>query len=184
MNPRLQEIVNELARTRLLLLASVADLPQEDLDARPGPDQWSIGEILSHLRIIEGQVTQVLARQSAKARKNGAGPDPGTESVLHSLDRFAIEVVREKITTPAFSRPEGGGPKQELLDGLARSRRELLGEIDAAADLDLSQVSFPHPVFGRLTMYEWILFIAKHELRHKAQIESVKSSVRSKRRTP
>jgi len=45
---------------------------------------------------------------------------------LQSLDRFAFETPTVKITTPASSRPEGGGPKQALLEGLTLSRRELM----------------------------------------------------------
>ena len=44
---------------------------------------------------------------------------------LQSLDRFAFETPTVKITTPASSRPEGGGPKQALLEGLTLSRRGL-----------------------------------------------------------
>ena len=59
---------------------------------------------------------------------------------------------------------------------LSDSRARLKLAIDEADGIDLSQMHFPHPVLGRLDMYQWILFVGKHERRHIAQIARVKGA--------
>jgi hypothetical protein len=59
----------------------------------------------------------------------------------------------------------------ELYDGLAASRAALVVQTGKADAYDLSQLHAPHPAFGRLNMYQWILFIGPLELRHLHQIE-------------
>jgi len=58
-----------------------------------------------------------------------------------------------------------------------RVSRDILTAIRPRLEvIDVSTVSFTHPVFGPLNLYEWVLFIGMHENRHLAQIESVMSS--------
>ena len=72
---------------------------------------------------------------------------------------------------PAGFVPSRGLSGQALLDGLSGSRSALLAEVARAAAHDLSRLTFPHPVLGRLDMYQWLLYTAQHELRHLHQIE-------------
>jgi len=34
----------------------------------------------------------------------------------------------------------------------------------------LDEVATPHPLLGRLSFYQWLLFLAQHEERHTIQI--------------
>ncbi|MGA2379542.1 MAG: pyridoxal-dependent decarboxylase [Spirochaetia bacterium] len=170
----LREVVDELQVARERLLLSVGSLSQADLDFTPSADRWSIGEILHHLRLIEDGVLRVLEKLAARAEKTGLGPDPGSGSVMHSLDRFAIESTADRVAAPASVAPRKGIPARELLEGLAGSRAALLKALTLCARFDLAQVSFPHPVLGKLDGYQWALYVGKHEERHRRQIEKVK----------
>lgn len=179
LTPRLRELVDALQAARSRLLEAVAGLGQAQLDAAPPGGQWSIGEILHHLLLIERSVARLLARQLERAEKSGGphglpGPDPRQDSVLGSLDRFDIEWSTEKITAPSGFVPSRGLSRQELLDGLADSRSALLAEVTKAGAHDLGRLTFPHPVLGRLDMYQWLLYCAQHELRRLHQIEKVR----------
>ena len=179
LTPRLRELVDALQGARSRLLAAVAQLGQAQLDAAPPGGQWSIGEVLHHLQLIERSVARLLARQRERAEKPGvpggpSGPDLRPESVLGSLAQFDIEWSTEKVSAPSGFIPTRGLSRQELLDGLADSRSSLLAEMARAGTHDLSRLSFPHPVLGRLDMYQWLLYCAQHELRHLHQIEKVR----------
>lgn len=176
LTPRLQELVDALGSARSRLLESVAGLGQAQLDAVPPDGQWSIGEILHHLLLIERSVARLLARQLERAEKSGdpSGPDRRQDSVLGGLDRFDIERSTEKVVTPSGFVPSRGLSRQELLDGLADSRSALLAEVARAGAHDLSRLTFPHPVLGRLDMYQWLLYCSQHELRHLHQIEKAR----------
>jgi hypothetical protein len=176
MNPRLKEIVDEMEAARSELLRNVSDLDKAATRARAQPDQWSIGEILHHLFLMESMVTTLLEKQVTRAKDRGIGPDLSTESLLHSLDRFSIETVTDRIKAPQSVAPAQGLTKSELLTLLANSRAKLRQAISEADGMDLSQMEFPHPVFGRLNMYQWILFVGKHERRHISQIVRIKGA--------
>jgi hypothetical protein len=168
---RLREVVDALQAARSRLLDGVGSLSQEDLDTSSSKDSWSAGEILHHLQLIELSVSRVIGRLMEQAARGGLGPDPRTDSVLGSLDPFSIEVSPQKIVTPTPFTPQKGCAKQALLDGLAGSRTALLAVVEKAGAFDLGQLTFPHPVFGRINGYQWLLYVAQHELRHLHQIE-------------
>jgi len=176
MNIRLEEIVKEIETARSELIQTVSDVDEASTAARRDPGQWSIGEILHHLVLMERLVTTLLERQIPRAKERGVGADTKTESLVHSLDWYSIETVAQKLTAPQSVVPSQGLTRSELLSQLADSRANLMRAISQADGIDLSQLQFPHPVLGRLDMYGWILFLGKHERRHKAQIARVKGA--------
>jgi uncharacterized damage-inducible protein DinB len=173
MTARLQEIWSEVESARASLLGSVAALPEAVFESRAGNGGWSVGEVVHHLCRMEELVTSLLSRQAARAREKGIGPDPGGESLLHSLDHLRIEIVADRLMAPESVAPRAGLGKAELLAMLRESRARLRKTLDDAADVDLSRLQLPHPVFGRIDMYQWVLFIGKHEMRHLGQIQRI-----------
>jgi hypothetical protein len=171
LTPRLREIVDALHAARSRLVTAVVPLDQARMDAVSSSGGWSVGEILHHLQVTERSVARVVAKQVERAAAQGGGPDPRTDSVLGSLDRFDIERPSPKLVSPQGVVPTPGISRQALLDGLASSRAVLLAEVEKAAAYDLSRLSFPHPALGRLDLYQWLLFVAQHELRHLHQVE-------------
>lgn len=176
MNPRLEEIVHEIEAARSELIQLVSDLDEAATGARADPGLWSIGEILHHLVLMENLVTMLLEKQIPRAKDRGIGADTSTESLIHSLDRFSIETVVDKITAPQPVVPAQGLTRGELLSLLSDSRAKLRRAISEADGIDLSQMHFPHPVIGRIDMYQWILYVGKHERRHIAQIARAKGA--------
>jgi hypothetical protein len=174
MNPKLNELATEIDGARSQLLHVVSDVTDGAMNDRPDRDHWSIGEILHHLFLIESQVTTLLQKQILRAKDRGIGADPSSESMIHSLDRFAIETVIEKIAAPLSVAPTMGLARSELLGLLAGSREKLRHAMEEADGIDLGLLQFPHPVLGRIDMYQWILYLGKHERRHIAQIARVK----------
>jgi hypothetical protein len=174
-NARLREVVEELDAARKRLLDSVASLSDGETDLSPSADRWSIGEILHHLGLTEESVVRVLQKLADKAEKAGLGPDLGTSSIVHSMDGLNIETAVDKLVSPASVGPTRGTPARELLDRLSGSRAALMEALERCAGFDMTQMQFPHPVFGKLDGYQWVLFVAKHEERHRRQIENVKS---------
>ena len=49
-------------------------------------------------------------------------------------------------------------------------RERLVTALIQGSGLALGTVSYPHPLFGPLNGYQWILVISMHERRHVAQI--------------
>lgn len=179
MGARLLEIVESIEASRARVLGAVEGLDQAALDRRTDPDAWSIGEILHHLQLVERFVARLLEKQLTRAQRTGVPADTGTGSALASLDPFSIETAPERITAPAGFVPSRGAGRGELLDSLAASHAALLQQINRAQSIDLARIHFPHPVLGMLDMYQWILYVGQHELRHLHQIERTTRRERS-----
>lgn len=169
LHPRLAEIRRELDRTRAGLLAAVTPTPAEAAGRRPGADEWSIAEIVEHLLIVENGVGRLLGKLGEHAET--LGPETTTASVLAGLDQLALtDPTRRKIRSPATVAPTGTVVLAESLAGLGEGRRRLLGLVHRVSGRAVGELAAPHPVFGQLTFYEWLLFLAQHEERHTVQI--------------
>lgn len=175
MNHKVQEIVKEIEAVRQSLYDAVAELSQEQLDFKPAPDRWSISENLSHLNKVERGLPKLYAILLQKIEE--AGLKPETEgSMLHSLDHANLDVATQKFQAPERVLPQAGLAKTEVLAALRQSRQAILDAVAPAGEYDLSGVTWPHPALGDINFYQWVLFIGKHEKRHLAQIEVIKSS--------
>jgi hypothetical protein len=176
MNNKLTEILEANNNERQKLLEKVNHLSQNQLDFRPAEDEWSVGEILSHLNILEGRVSFVLGKKAGEAKTEGHGPDLTDGSVLDCLDRYRIHDTSVKVKAPEPVTPKYGIDKQTLLDSLTQSRAMLAKSIETMAEIDPTKVSFPHPLFGDWNLYQWALAVGKHEERHGFQIDRIKGT--------
>ncbi len=175
MNPKVQEILNEIEAVRANIYAAAERFSQTQLDFKPSPDSWSIGEVLSHLNVVEKGLPRLYSMLLSKAAEAGLSPE--TEgSWVKSLDEFQLEVVKQQMSAPERVHPQFGIEKNELIALLQQSRAALVDAASQAGDHDYSQVKFPHPFFGEINFYQWILFVGKHEARHLSQIEKIKAN--------
>ena len=67
----------------------------------------------------------------------------------------------------------------EAMRALEESRARLLDAMQKASGLALGSVTAPHPRLGTLTVYEWLLMIARHEERHAEQVREIHATLSS-----
>ena len=165
------EIFAALATTRRRIYERVADLGDRQAQARPLPDVWSVAEIIEHLSIAEERMlallTSLLGRGAAAAATGGSSGGSAV-SIQVMTDRAG-----EKFTAPSFMQPTGGVPLSASLAKLRESRAALLGlrpQIEAA---DYSHVTYPHPAFGPLNLYQWLAAVEFHECKHLDQLQTI-----------
>lgn len=174
MTPKLAEIAEKLEESRSALLESVDALSQEELDARPAEGAWSAGEVLHHLTFIERGITRLLS--GALGRDLPPDPDPDA-SVVACAAHLPVEDRSIRVQAPEFVLPTHGLPREQLLDTLAKTRATLLEKAEALGRYDLRGVTHPHPRFGPLDLYQWLLVTAMHERRHTAQIREIRETL-------
>ena len=66
----------------------------------------------------------------------------------------------------------------EAIALLETERRGLLDAARAADPVALEHRTDYHAVLGRLTLRDWLAFVAHHEARHAAQIDEVAAALR------
>jgi hypothetical protein len=170
------EILEAIDETRSRVQKKVEGLSPTQEQFRPTPDAWSIAEIIEHLSIIERQLSRLFAMMVKKAEASGIETHAGQSFRPFSLDQFVERSLKEKYTAPETVRPSGNVPVADSLAKM-RSSRTLLHELRPKLEsIDLSSMTYPHPAFGPLNLYQWLALIGMHEDRHLRQIESAMSS--------
>jgi hypothetical protein len=161
---------------RAVTLAQPLNL--EQLNWKPGPGQWSIGQCLEHLAVSNevygAAITEALA----------AAPQ-GSASEIHP-GWFARYFIREYVAPAEKPRRHKAPPKiavtkdvdanilQRFLDTNRATRRL----VDRATGVDVNRVRFKNPfVFWvRFTVGAGLEIMSKHEQRHLLQAERVRNA--------
>lgn len=167
------EIIEEVEAARTRLCQSVGGLSSAQAGFKCTPEAWSVAEILEHLSKSEKFLVKRMRDGLDQAET--AGKD---KAWLGGFESFSLEVYvekarHEKYKAPQVLVPAGGFSVPEILLELRASRTDLLSLRPQFEAHDVSNVGFPHPVFGQLNLYQWLAFVGLHEDRHLRQIESV-----------
>lgn len=168
---RVEELLDVLAATRSALLATVSGISPGLASVRPRSGSWSVAEILTHLSLVDASVAGLVEKTVGQARSEGASGGGSNDSMISSLDRFRVSEVVMKIPAPASMVPEPVRSIEESLAALKTSREGLCNSLIDSADMDLDAYVRPHPMLKNITAYQWALFVAQHEERHRRQME-------------
>ncbi|HXJ17018.1 MAG TPA: DinB family protein [Candidatus Polarisedimenticolia bacterium] len=161
-----------LHKTSENLLGATRGLSQSQLAFRPAPDRWSIAQCLEHIIVVENFVHDRIVdalRQPADSSKRSAYE--GKDEAL--IERIVGRV--ERAQAPEIVHPAGRWPHDRLLPEFRAARGRSL-DLVAKTTAQPRQCFFPHPVFGPLDCYQWMLLIGAHGDRHRIQIEEVAAS--------
>jgi len=171
----LQEIVDFIGGTRRELLAAADGLTPQQLDYQPGPDRWTIAQLLEHVAATETRMARTMAQVAAQALERGL-PSRGADLVdLAVFVELRTRVAGVRFQAPKEVVPSGGLGLKELVARLEAARTTLLDLLPLLATHDMTSVCFPHPLLGdTFNLYQWLFFMGGHETRHRRQIESIK----------
>ncbi|HXD22843.1 MAG TPA: DinB family protein [Gemmatimonadaceae bacterium] len=175
MHPTLGELTAELARVRAELRELVTATPPQRFDHRPRSGGWTGTEILQHLGKTEGMMTKLLEGLFAKALAEGMPEETAARSWIHSLDHLHVLDRHRRIEAPERAHPTSDAQFAPSWASLQGVRERLLRAVATVDGRDLTVVNAPHPVFGALNGYQWVLVIGKHEERHLSQLRETLS---------
>jgi uncharacterized damage-inducible protein DinB len=175
------EIFDHIDGTRERLLRAVEGLNDEQQGFRPAPDRWSVAQLCEHLSIVEGNVARLLSKVLGKAEESGAPRADGVAFAPVSIEEFVERTRDVKLDAPESVRPGDERPLADSLAALEGSRSALHALRPRIERADGHALRFPHPAWGPLNLYQWLLFVAAHESRHLAQIEALKEMMNAKR---
>ena len=165
-----ERAIASLEESRQRLLDVTRRLSPSQLAYRPAPDRWSVAECVEHIILVESSILRAIEKtvqQSADAPK----------SAFENDDALLARVVdrNERMKGPERLMPTGRWSHDELFREFEAARKRT-ADFAATTDASLRQSGFPHPFFGPLDCYQWLLLIAVHGERHRAQAEEVMAS--------
>jgi uncharacterized damage-inducible protein DinB len=163
-------MLEESHRAALAVLDDAAD---EELHRPPAEGAWSVAQVLEHIILTDQSVIPVFKRALREPR-----PFAGrTGHVERAADRS------DRREAPDFVRPRSENKSRaELRNLLVQTRETLVTAARAIGDLDeLARrgVDVPHPVFGDISLKEWLEFVSYHEQRHVAQARETLARLRA-----
>lgn len=175
----LSEIFDSMDETRARLRARLNRVKSDEETSRPSEDSWSVAEITEHLAIIEERLSKLFPVMLTRAEAAGLQRTAGQPFRPVSVKELVERSKREKYTAPETARPTGRVSVADSLARMEHSREAIRALRPRLEALELTGVTYPHPVFGPLDPYQWLLFLAAHEARHLRQIESVMDAPRA-----
>ncbi len=173
MHHRLAELVEYAQGQRAELLIAVSLVPDTLRDLRADQAGWSVAEVLEHLYRVESGIVRLLRHGIQRARTAGAELEDQEGSLLGSLDAFGLSSGARSIRAPESVMPRGELNAAQALLALDRSRHDLLDAARQGNGLALGAITYPHPFFGMLNLYQWMLFVGQHEARHAGQVRRI-----------
>jgi len=137
---------------------------------KPGPDRWSVAQVMEHIALSEDYLRGFVVDQVLKAP---AAPDRDVKKI----DQGVLAMIPDR--SQKFQAPEPLRPVNKF--GTPEETRKHFLESRAKTEAllkdtpDLREHAFDSPMGQKLDAYEWILFIAAHSDRHTKQIKEVEA---------
>jgi hypothetical protein len=169
------EAVQFLEERHAAFLGAVAGVDQATSEKQPAPGEWSVGEVVHHLIMIERTIRRLV--WALRWRLVGSPARTGVEKMA-AMEKVGQREGRAK-TMQRFI-PAHGQALDHLLEAFKRERQKTLKMARTANFDNLRRRAFRHYVLGYMNGEEWLLFNGYHEERHRRQIEEVLLRLKSK----
>jgi uncharacterized damage-inducible protein DinB len=160
-----------MGKTRTGLLSAADAVAAEEWKTRPGDGKWSAAELVAHLIMVERGVI-------GKADRVAQHP-PKRVSLLKRIHIPMALVERRWIRRKSPVPVEAGmlRDKEAMLAELRTVRERSLAFLEETRGRNLREYYWKHPALGTLNAYEWMQFIASHEVRHTKQMREISASL-------
>lgn len=164
--------IKYLQTTQANVLEATKGLSEAQWNFKPGPDRWSVAEVLEHIAAAEDFLFELITQKVMTAPARPEGDDP------KAIDEFVVAKIPDrtnKVQAPEPLKPSKrfGSPEASVKHFL-ESRSKTINFVETRPDLRAHAIDSP---FGKkLDAYQWLLFISAHSERHTKQILEVKAS--------
>ncbi len=162
----MRRALNRLDKVHARLLQTVTPLDSRIFSQRPSEDEWSVGEIVQHLSLVEERVTKELEAAIARQPQRGG--------LLRRLIPTSIVSSRLlRVKAPKAMNPIMVPEKDLAIQNFDHARRNFKALCDAHDVSRFKNLIFKHPFLGNIDGVATISFIGYHEHRHYKQIREV-----------
>lgn len=169
MSPDLENNFRRLEAGTEKMLAALKKYPDELLNRKPGPDAWSVAEVVHHLIATEAATLRYLKKKIlglSDLKKTGI------RNSLRILFMKFFYSLPFKYKAPEVTHPAAKHHSFSELEAnwaeVRKSTRELLSPL---SDDELRLELWRHPVGGRMNILQMLDFFDAHIERHQQQIE-------------
>lgn len=173
----------ELTALREITQQRFRPLTDDQLNRRPSPDTWSVGQCLEHLNIIGGFYLPTITRKLKQAQERGSKP---AGIVKHGyIGQKMTEALKAPPTdkpmkTPQQYAPSGSRLPRTVVEVFGRQLDDLLNMIEQARRVNANAVRIPNPIIPLLwpRLTDVLEMLVVHIRRHVVQAERVLENAR------
>jgi uncharacterized damage-inducible protein DinB len=165
--PGLEKLRTKLGAAQRELLRAADLVPAEQWQRAPEKGRWSAGETIAHLMMVERAVLRAADKVTQKEPKRW----PFYRRFHVPFQIVERRWIRRKAPLPLL--PELVGKKEDMLAESREVRERTLAFLEETKGRDLSLYRWAHAFLGTLNVYEWLQFVACHEIRHTKQIREI-----------
>jgi hypothetical protein len=178
--PWCTRLLSELDANDARAIALAKPLTPEQLNWKPAPDQWSVGQCLEHLAIAIEVYLPPIADALASAHP-GHGADeitPGWFGRWFIRNYIAPSPQTRRARAPRQITPVLSRVEPSILDRFLTGNRRARDLMTRAAGYDVNRIRFKNPFIPlvRFTIGTGFEITSKHESRHLLQAERIHSS--------
>ncbi len=164
--------IKYLQTTKANILEATKGLSEAQWNFKPGPDRWSVAEVMEHIAASEDFLLDRIVQKVMTAPARPEGED------LKAIDELVVARIPDrtnKVQAPEPLKPSKrfGSPDGSLKHFL-ESRGKTIDFLEKTPDLRAHAMD--SPLGKKLDAYQWLLFISAHSERHTKQILEVKAS--------
>jgi hypothetical protein len=168
----------ELEAVRRDAAALTDELSDGQLAWRPGPGRWSVGEIVSHLHVLNTRYLEAIDLAMEQARARGrTGPDGYRPGLVGGfMTRMMEPPVKRRLKAPAIFRPVDRDWRAEL--AAYRATHDALEErLRQAGGVSLAKARVVSPAtrLVRINLGDSFALLLAHERRHLWQLRELRS---------
>lgn len=177
---RIQDLIVEITDTLNDVFAEVDswfDQPSEMRNYRPSNNGWTINEILEHIALTSHYLLKLIDKGAVKALKNVNGVDLGKELENYSFEREKLDEIGIYKSfvwiRPEHMEPTGKVSLEEVRNTIIEQKNRCVRYLDNMLNGEgvLYKTTMTVNNLGKIDVYEYIYFLAKHAQRHIAQME-------------
>jgi hypothetical protein len=171
-----RQLIAELQGADQRAIALARGLSVEQLNWKPRPESWSVGQCLEHL-CLSGEVYLAPIARALNNRRPSPVEQitPGWFGAWFIRNYIAPSAVTRKAVAPRKIKPVLSSVEPSVLDRFLAANREVRALIERAQPYDVNRIRFGNPFVPiiRFTVGTGFEILAKHEDRHLLQAEKV-----------
>lgn len=172
------KLVSDLDKADAAARQLIEGLSTEQLNWRPAPESWSVGQCLDHLRAMNDVYLPPMAR-ALDGKPKGTTDEirPGLFGSFFLKNFVEPSEKSKKVKAPKKIAPApqvDGNVLAELLAGNENMRRL----IERADEYDVNRIRFRNPFIPliRFTVGTGLTIVVRHQHRHLLQAERVRAA--------
>lgn len=168
----------DLATLRDITQRRFRPLTDDQLNRRPTPGKWSVGQCLEHLNIVGGLYLPTITRKLKAAQERRTKPaDTVKRGIIgrKMTEAMRIPASEKPLKTPQQYAPSGSRLPRTVVEVFSRHLDELTALLEQARLVNANAIRIPNPIIPLLwpRLTDVVEMLVEHLKRHVAQAEHV-----------